>query len=172
MNNNNNRNRFPKSFVEKCCETRTIAILHSPSWGVGLTSFSQRFFFQFVLAANPRRPSDLTNHELRTPNKVFFQQQTNCFGRSSEFLFVIFVVVPKYSRLRCLLRVKGLLICFYLGWSGSILQVGSKSWLLTCRSNITLSLPSYTGSALKRELNLCNGYLSLLYFCQYLAVSK
>ena len=28
----------------------------------------------------------------------------------------------KYSRLRCLLRVKGLVICFYLGWSGSILQ--------------------------------------------------
>ena len=28
----------------------------------------------------------------------------------------------KYSRLRCLLRVKGLMICFYLGWSGSILQ--------------------------------------------------
>ena len=80
----------------------------------------------------------------------------------------------KYSRLRCLLRVKGLVICFYLGWSGSILQfrqniikVGSKSWLLTCSSNITLSLPSYTGSALKRELNFCNGYLSLLNFWCY-----
>ena len=78
----------------------------------------------------------------------------------------------KYSRLRCLLRVKGLVICFYLGWSVSILQfrqniikVDSKSWLLTCSSNITLSLPSYNGSALKRELNFCNGYLNLLYFC-------
>ena len=77
----------------------------------------------------------------------------------------------KYSRLRCLLRVKSLVFCFYLGWSGSILQfrqniikVGSKSWLLTCSSNIILSLPSYTGSALKRELNFCNCYLSLLYF--------
>ena len=77
----------------------------------------------------------------------------------------------KYSRLRCLLRVQGLVICFYLGWSGTILQfrqniitVGSKSWLLTCSSNIILSLPSYTGSALKRELNFCNSYLSLLYF--------
>ena len=73
----------------------------------------------------------------------------------------------KYSRLRSLLRVKGLVVCFYLGWSGSTLQfrqniikVGSKSWLLTCNSNITLSLPS----ALKRELNFCNGYLRLLYF--------
>ena len=81
----------------------------------------------------------------------------------------------KYSRLRCLLRVKGLVICFYLGWSGRILQfrqkiikVGSKSWLLTCSSNITLSLPSYTGSALKRKLNYCNIYLSLLYFWTWL----
>jgi len=80
----------------------------------------------------------------------------------------------KYSRLRCLLRVKCLVICFYLGWSGSILQfrqsiikVGSKSWLLTCSNYLTLSLPSYTGSALKRELNFCNGYLSLLYFWFY-----
>ena len=29
----------------------------------------------------------------------------------------------KYSRLRCLLLVKGFVICFYLGWSGSILQI-------------------------------------------------
>jgi hypothetical protein len=68
-----------------------------------------------------------------------------------------------------------LVICFYLGWSGSILQfrqniikVGSNSWLLTCSSNKTLSLPSYTGSALKRELNFCNGHLSLLYFWYFL----
>ena len=68
------------------------------------------------------------------------------------------------------------MICFYLGWTGSIIQirtsiikVGSKSWLLTCSRNITLSLPSYTVSALKRELNFCNGYLSLLYCC-YLGI--
>ena len=80
--------------------------------------------------------------------------------------------IQKYRKLRWLLRVKGLLICFYLGWSVSILlfrqniiKVGLKSWLFTWSSNITLSLPSYTGSALKRELNFCNGYLSLLYFC-------
>ena len=48
----------------------------------------------------------------------------------------------KYSRLRCLLRVKGLVIGFYLGWSGHtllirkiIMKVGSKSLLLTCSSN-------------------------------------
>ena len=44
------------------------------------------------------------------------------------------------------------------------MYIGSKSWLLTCSSNISLSLPSYTGSALKRELNISIGYLSLLYF--------
>ena len=56
--------------------------------------------------------------------------------------------------------VKGLKICFYLGWSDSILQfrqniikVGSKSCLLTCSSNITLSLPSYT-----RAQNVCPGW--------------
>ena len=77
----------------------------------------------------------------------------------------------KYSRLRCLLCVKGLVTCFYLGWSGSVLhfrqniiKLGSNSWLVTCNSNIPLKLPSYTGSALKRELNFCNGCLSLLYF--------
>ena len=51
----------------------------------------------------------------------------------------------KYSRLKCLLlRVKNLVICFYLGWSGSILQfrqniikVGSKSRLLTCQIFVT-----------------------------------
>jgi hypothetical protein len=49
----------------------------------------------------------------------------------------LYVFTQKSSRLRCLLRVKGLVICFYFGWSGSILQfrqniikVGSKSWLL------------------------------------------
>ena len=92
---------------------------------------------------------------------------------------IYYTVGQKYSRLRCLLLLKGLVICFYLGWSGSILQfrqniikVGSKSWLLTCSSNITLSLPSYTGSALKRELNFCNGYLSLLYLCLLPSVRK
>ena len=33
----------------------------------------------------------------------------------------------KYSRLRCLLHVKGLVICFYFGWSGSILQFRQKN---------------------------------------------
>ena len=50
---------------------------------------------------------------------------------------IIHIGNQKYSRLRCLLHVKGLVFCFYFGWSGSILQfrqniikVGSKSWLL------------------------------------------
>ena len=46
----------------------------------------------------------------------------------------------------------------FLQFRQNIIKVGSKSWLLTYSSNITLSLPSFTGSALKRELNFCNGY--------------
>ena len=46
----------------------------------------------------------------------------------------------------------------------NIMKVGSKPRLLTCISNITLSLPSLYFSESKRELNFCNGYLSLLYF--------
>ena len=57
---------------------------------------------------------------------------------------------------------------FLFGWCGSILQFRQNSWVLTCSYDIALSLPSYTGSALKRqrELNFCNGYSSLLYFGQ------
>ena len=33
------------------------------------------------------------------------------------------IYVQKYSRLRCLLRVKGLVIGFYLGWSGHTLLI-------------------------------------------------
>ena len=59
----------------------------------------------------------------------------------------------------------GDLFLFRLVFRQNIIMVGSKSRLLTWSSNITLSLPSYSGSAVKRELNFCNGYLSLLYFC-------
>ena len=54
-------------------------------------------------------------------------------------------------------------------WAGLVvfiqnkIKVGSMSWLLTCSSNITLNLPSYTDSALKRELNFCN--CSILVCC-------
>ena len=51
----------------------------------------------------------------------------------------------------------GDLFLFGLQFRQNIIKVGSKLWLLICRSNITLSLPTYTGSALKRELNFCNG---------------
>ena len=103
------------------------------------------------------------------------------WGKKSDYMHVIHSnqCKQRYSRLKCLLRVKGLGICFYLGWSGSILQfrqnrikVGSKSWLLTCSSNITLSLPSYIDSALKRERTFCNRYLSQLYFCMQVPLTE
>ena len=57
---------------------------------------------------------------------------------------IIYIHNQKYSRLSCLLLVKGLVICFYLGWSGitlpirtNLIKVGSKSWLLTSSNNIT-----------------------------------
>ena len=59
-------------------------------------------------------------------------------------------------------RFDDLFLIGLLQFRQNIIKVGSKSWLLACSSNITLSLPSYTGSALKRKLNLFNGYLSLL----------
>ena len=54
-------------------------------------------------------------------------------------------VTSTEQMLKCLLRVKGLVICFYLGWLGSILQfkqniikVGSMSWLLTVSSKVVI----------------------------------
>ena len=66
----------------------------------------------------------------------------------------------------------GDLFLFGLVWQYSLIQknimkVDSKPRLLICISNITLSILLYTCSALKRELNFCNGYLSLLYFWAY-----
>jgi hypothetical protein len=100
----------------------------------------------------------------------FFRGENTVWYR--DLLALTLLDHQKCSRLRCLLHVKVLMICFYLGLSGSILRfrrniikVGLKSWLLTCRSNITLSLPLYTGSVLKREPKFCNSSLSQLYFC-------
>ena len=38
-------------------------------------------------------------------------------------LSILHALDQKYSRLRCLLRVKGLAIVFYLGWSGHTLLI-------------------------------------------------
>ena len=96
-----------------------------------------------------------------------------------QTLSLLHVWKQKYSRPRCLLRVKGLVICFYLGWFGSILQfrqkiikVGSKSWLLACSSNITLSLPISYVLWLEERAKFLNGYLSLLCFCLLESVWK
>ena len=66
------------------------------------------------------------------------------------------LLFKKSCRLRCLLRVKDLAICFYFGWSGSILYMYQKQIrnkgrfkdVATCSNNITLRVPSYTVSAL------------------------
>ena len=56
------------------------------------------------------------------------------------------------------------LVWQYSSIQKNIIKVGSKPWILTCSCLITLSLPFYTDPDSKRELNFCNGYLSLLYF--------
>ena len=61
-----------------------------------------------------------------------FKMHTSFIAAASKFLTMKGSWF-KSSRLRCLLHVKVLVICFYLGWSGSVLQfrqniikVGSK----------------------------------------------
>ena len=83
-------------------------------------------------------------------------------------------LIPKIQQTKMLVTCQrcGDLFLFGLVWQYSsiqknIIKVGAKSWMLTCSCHITLSLPFYTDPDLKRELNFCNGYLSLLYFWKY-----
>ena len=74
--------------------------------------------------------------------KKFYFGFSSIFSSLVSSFHALFLIVKpqklnyyqKYSRLRCFLHVKGLVICFYLGWSGStllitkhIIKVGSKS---------------------------------------------
>ena len=52
-----------------------------------------------------------------------FISGVNCFTTVDCKLCCAYSPRQKYSKLRCLLRVKGLVICFYLGWSGSTLLI-------------------------------------------------
>ena len=126
-------------------------------------SFSQsvEHFFLTVGQNNfgNKIPLLLTSLRIEMDIKIWLEGQ-NCLFRTKGAIctglyncFLSYVpcccsgrVGQKYSRLRCLLRVRGLVNCFYLGWSGSILQfrqniikVRTKSWLLTCSSNITFT---------------------------------
>ena len=80
----------------------------------------------------------------------------------------------KISRLRCLLRVKRLVICLYLGGSGSILQIRTNISNKSGFKVMATYLQQYYNFEhtfihcfcfVQRELNCCNDYLSLLYFC-------
>ena len=92
---------------------------------------------------------------------------------------LIWSLRPKIQQTKILVTCQRFDVLFLFGlvWQYSsiqknIVQVGSKSRLLTCSNNITLSLPSYTDSASKRELKFCNGYLSLLYFWELNSLFK
>ena len=91
-----------------------------------------------------------------------FLLQTNLAPPEKPDIKMEHMDLPKNTAEKMLVMCQRFGDFFLFGWSGSILQfrqniikVVSKS----CSSNTTLSLPSYTGSALKRELNFCNGYL-------------
>ena len=86
--------------------------------------FRKEVWSEFRLKKQMTSPKN-TVHTMRLWMKTISKWKT---------LSVCFLRIQKYSRLRCLLPVKGLVFCFYLGWSGSILQfrqniikVGSKS---------------------------------------------
>ena len=90
-------------------------------------------------------------------------------AKPTEIFLLLFAKMQQTKMLVTCERF-GNLFLFGLVWQCSSVQkkynkVDSKSWLITCRSDITYSLPSYTGSGLKKELKFCNGYLSLMYFC-------
>ena len=110
-------------------------------------------------------------------NENWVQRQRQCSFNISKHRFsfkdirLFHLLLPKIQQTKILVRrqIFGDLFLFGLVWQYSsiqknIMKVGSKPWLLTCISNITLSLPSLYFSESKRELNFCNGYLSLLYF--------
>ena len=90
----------------------------------------------------------------------------------TAIFIILFITKILQTKMLVTCQMFGDLFLFGLVWQYSTNQnrynegrfIGSNSWLLTCRSNITLSLPSYTVSAFQRELNFCNDYLSFLYF--------
>ena len=52
-------------------------------------------------------------------NPDIFKEKNMCtYLKRPIYLFTLYSLYQKYSRLRCLLRFKGLVIGFYLGWSG------------------------------------------------------
>ena len=61
-------------------------------------------------------------HDIVSKNGSMYYDHLQCTSITAKDTEYIVVRSQKYSRLRCLLRVTGLVICFYLGWSGSILQ--------------------------------------------------
>ena len=74
-------------------------------------TFQNSKFYQILQKKNLfRRPLILLSVSSLLPPVTIF------------FLFLTFKWRPKIQQTKCLLLVKGLVICFYLGWSSSILQ--------------------------------------------------
>ena len=90
-------------------------------------------------------------------------------GRNKTLKIYILHIKIQQTKMLITCQRFGCLFLFGLVWQYSSVQTkynkGRFKVMATYfSSNITLSLHSYIGSALNRELNFCNGYLSLLYF--------
>ena len=104
---------------------------------------------------------------------IYTLSSAKLYLNSHPFKFQIFLLnlQPKIQQTKMLVMYQRFVDLFLFGlvWQYSSVQTkydkGRFKVRATCSSNITLSLPSYTGSALKRGVKFCNGYLSLLYFC-------
>ena len=92
---------------------------------------------------------------------------------SAYFLHYLYTKIQQ-TKILVTCQMFGVLFLFGLVWQYStnqkqynVEQVQNHSYLLAT-VNMNLSLPSSTVSALQRELNFHNCYLSLLYFCFYI----
>ena len=86
------------------------------------------------------------SHKISILIMVWIKFKSNILPRNR---FSALIYVQKYSRLRCLLCVKGLVICFYLGLSGSTLLITKHIIRLVQRNSYLLAAviifePTYT----------------------------
>ena len=86
---------------------------------------------EYTATDNPCNNSNHNNQQDQQEKSIINiieKVRSNGLSHFRDFVFVrvrelCCLEYQKYSRLRCLLRVKDLVICFYLGWSGSIVKL-------------------------------------------------
>ena len=130
-----------------------------------------RFFFPFDLERFPQISSNISEFWIIETNEDLCSLEsfhTHTF--SANLCTKSGSGGPKIEQTKMLVTCQrfGDLFLFELVWQYSSVQIkynkGRFKVTVTCSSNITLSLPLYTGSALKRGLNSCT--LMLIYDCR------